>query len=102
MPAYVPRGMEPYKKRELLEKRRVALHGAINAGASVERVANAAEKVRSAVLAVIKGRRSILDGQRETDELKRQLANLQTEEQRWLSLTVEEIVVLADGSKPLL
>jgi hypothetical protein len=87
--------MEPYQKRELLDKRLLALRGAINAGASAVRVANAVEKVRLAALAVIKAQRSLLDGRRESEALTRQLDNLQRDEERWQSLSVEAIVALA-------
>lgn len=92
MPSFVPRNLEPYQKREILEKRWSALRGALNAGATAERVANAAEKVRLAALAVIKAQRSILDGQRETEAVTRQLVNLQQDEDCWRSLSVEAIV----------
>lgn len=92
MPTFVPRSMEPYKKRELLDKRWLALRGVINAGATAECVASAAEKVRLAALAVIKAQRSLLDCRLESEVLTRQLDNLQRDEARWLSLSVESIV----------
>ncbi len=95
MPAFVPRSYEPYKKREQLDKRLLALRGAVNAGASAERIAGAAEEVRLAALAIVKARRSILAGWREDDAVARQLRNLQRDEERWVSLSVEAIVSLA-------
>ena len=87
MPSFVPRGMEPYRKRELLDKRLRSLQGAIKFGASAPRVADAAEKVRSAVFAVIKAQRSIMEYRLESDARARQLDNLREDEQRWRSLS---------------
>jgi hypothetical protein len=107
MPSFVPRGLEPYKKRELLEKRWLALRGAINAGASLDQVTAAAQRVRAAALAVLKARRAILDerlvslGGRPADlALTQQLENLGGEEERWRTLTVAKIAVQSTEPHP--
>lgn len=103
MPSFVPRSLEPYQKRELLEKRISQLRSAIATGASQERLATAAEKVRSATMGVIKARRSLLaehlvalTGGRTTypdaEAISRQLTNLNDEEQQWRSLAPDAIV----------
>jgi hypothetical protein len=88
MPSFVPRSLEPYRKRDLFEKRVRQLRGAVKAGANASRVSHAAEKVRLAALAVIKAKRALVRG---TDRVQ-QLSNLQQEEDRWLALTAEQIV----------
>jgi hypothetical protein len=55
-------------------------------------VSRAAEKVRSAALALIKARRSLLPLNLDSDALIRQSQNLRLEEERWRSLTTEAIV----------
>lgn len=100
MPSYVPRYLEPYQKREILEKRLLSLRGAINSGASEARIANAAEKVRLAALAVIKTRRSQLWAPPTSEAGRHQLQNLDEDEHRWRSLSVEAIVNQASRPEP--
>jgi len=88
VPSFVPRSLEPYKKRELFDKRVLQLRGAINSGADAVRVAKAAEKVRLAALAVIKAKRALIVGANR----ERQLRNLDQEEERWSSLSLDDIV----------
>jgi hypothetical protein len=93
VPSFVPRSLEPYKKRELFDKRVLQLRGAVKSGASAVRVANAAEKVRLAALAVIKAKRALIVG----EDRARQLENLRRDEERWLSLSPEDIVARFAG-----
>ena len=102
MPSYIPGGLEPSKKRGILDQRIVELRHAIRSGPSPDRISRAAEKVRAATLAVIKARRAILAEFRVArsggfrspggDSIGRQEDNLGREFQEWSSLTVEEIV----------
>ncbi|MGL6097440.1 MAG: hypothetical protein ACRC7O_16785, partial [Fimbriiglobus sp.] len=87
MPSFVPRSNEPYQKRELFDKRRLALRGAVNAGATADRVAGTAEKVRLAALAVITAERSLLASRSVSDARTRQSDNLRRDEERWLGLS---------------
>jgi hypothetical protein len=91
MPSFIPRSLEPYQKRELLEKRVRTLRTSVASGLAV-RISKAAEKVRSAALALIKAQRSLLPLTLDTEALTRQVQNLQQEEERLLSLTTEAIV----------
>jgi hypothetical protein len=102
MPSFVPRSLQPYQKTELLEKRISELRTVVSAGASAEKTSRAAEKVRAAVLAVMKARRSILAGTTAAQTLPpdhpdaakvtRQIENLRETEERWLALTANDIV----------
>jgi hypothetical protein len=104
MPSFVPRGLEPYQKRELLGKRVDELRAAIRSGAAAPKLVKAAERVRSATLAVVKTRQSILadypasrtgpESLAQGEALARQLANLERESERWASLAVAEIIAL--------
>jgi hypothetical protein len=98
MPSYVPRNLEPYKKRQLFDKRVLQLRSAIKSGANAKRVSSLSEKVRLAALAVIKARRSILAERSETDGSSRELENLRLEEELWLARKTEAITShFADG-----
>jgi len=88
VPSFIPRSLEPCKKRELFDKRVLQLRAAVNSGASAGRLANAAEKVRLAALTVVKAKRTMIGG----NDRVLQLRNLQEEEKHWSALTVEEIV----------
>ncbi len=92
MTARIPRTLAAYKKLDLFEKRLGHLRGVVSRKESAPRITESAEKLRLAGLAIVKARRSQLDGQRPSDELTRQLQNLDCDEQRWLTLTVDEIV----------
>jgi hypothetical protein len=92
VPSFIPRSLEPYQKRELLAKRLSSLRAAVAAGSSATRVSNAAEKVRSAALALIKAQRSLLPLNLESEALARQVQNLKQEEEQWRALTTEAIV----------
>jgi hypothetical protein len=92
MPSFVPRGNEPYQKRDILDKRMRSLRGLIASGASAARIADAAEKVRHAALAVIKARRSILAERPEDAARRRELDNLERDEARWRESSVEAIL----------
>jgi hypothetical protein len=93
MPAFVPRGLEPYQKRDLFEKRVRQLRAAVRSSASGPHVSSAAEKVRLAALALIKAKRALVRG----NNRARQLDNLKQEEERWLALTPDEIVAQIVG-----
>ena len=97
MPSFVPRGLEPYQKRELLDKRLTQLRAAVATGGSPARVARAAEKVRAAALAAIKAERALLGhhlqtGPPQDPNVARRLDNLAREAELWASLTAEAIV----------
>jgi hypothetical protein len=94
MPSHIPRSLEPYKKREQFEQRVGQLRAAIVSGASAERIACLAEKVRLAALGLVKGRRHLVRG----GDMERQLENLQREEERWLGFGAEEIVKEVTGT----
>ncbi len=98
MPSFVPRRLEPYQKREILDKRLLSLRGAINSGASDVRITHAAEKVRLSALTVIKAQRSLLAERPESEARARQLQNLSDEEERWNSLSVEAIIAQATAA----
>ena len=101
MSNYVPRGLEPHKKREILDQRIAELRHAIRTGATPARLSKTAERVRSAALAVIKAKRAILaeirvvqsGGSRfpDGDSNARQEENLAVESGRCSSATVDEI-----------
>jgi hypothetical protein len=110
MPSFVPRSLEPYQKKELLEKRIVELQAAVCSGAGPARLSKAAEKVRSAALAVVKAKRAIIASHptsqtgskayNRAESLAPELANLEQEYERWSSLSVEEIVGLYTTPSP--
>jgi enoyl-CoA hydratase/carnithine racemase len=101
MPSFVPRILEPYKKREQVERRIVDLRAAARFGATT-RMIKAAEKLRAAALALVKAKRHLIASQSafltglrkhpEGASLTRQLANLEEEQNWWSSVTVAEIV----------
>ncbi len=98
MPSFVPRDYEPYKRRELLDKRLLALRGAINAGTGIDAITCAVEDVRHAALGIVKARRSILAGRREDDALAKQLENLRRDAEYWLGLSGEAIAAMTIGT----
>lgn len=96
---YIPR-REPDARRGALTKRIEELRHAVRAGGET-RIADAAETVRAAALALIKAYRSkiksddgILQGRTGSriDNLRRKLAKLEREFAEWSAMTVEEIV----------
>ncbi len=101
MASFIPRSLEPYQKSELLEKRICELRKAVESGASAEKATRVAEKVRAAVLAVIKARRSLLASTTaaqtlppdhpDAEKLTRQMENLRQSEEHWRSLEWSEI-----------
>ena len=102
MPSFVPRYLEPYQKKELLDKRIGELRVAIRKGVAFSRASRLAEKVRSAALAVIKAKRTILKsqpaflgrppGDPKREGIARQLAKLEAEAGRWNSRSTDDIV----------
>ncbi len=88
----VSRCSEPLRKLDLLDRRLGRLRGAVKRGEGSTHIANAAEKVRLAALAVIKARRALIKEYPQRDPDGREFRNLRTEEQRWLTLSTEAIV----------
>jgi hypothetical protein len=77
---------------DLLDRRLVRLRGAVKRGEGSTHIANTAEKVRLAALAVIKAEQALIAEYPQRDPTGRQSRNLQDEEQRWLTLTTDAIV----------
>jgi hypothetical protein len=86
----------------LLERRLGQLRGAVKRGDGPTQVANAAEKVRLAALAVIKAKRALIREYPERDPGGRQSRNLLDEERRWLTTSIGAIVegYGQDGHQP--
>lgn len=100
MASYVPHEREPYKKKVLLSKAERALVAAVESDAPEARLNQAAERVRAAMLGVIKGERHCLQIYRDDDDSdKRQQRLLNLDEQRdhWQALSVEEIIQMYTG-----
>jgi hypothetical protein len=87
----VSRHSEPGRKLDLYDRRLGRLRGVVKRGESPLHVSNAAEKLRLAALAVIKGRRALISEYPQRDPVGHQLRKLREEEQRWMSLSVEAI-----------
>jgi hypothetical protein len=88
----VHRHSQPERKIGLYESSLCRLQGAVKAGENSLHVSKAADKLRHAALALIKAKRSLIKEYPERDPKGRQLLNLQNEEQRWLSILIEEII----------
>jgi hypothetical protein len=93
MPSYVPRSLEPYKKREILEKREQELMHALKTGFDPLKINRAAEKVRAAQLAVLKAKDDLIDYQPETEQKIHQRSNIERERTSWLNISTEDIAV---------
>ena len=80
----------PAKKLAILGKRENELMHAIHAGLSARKAINAAEKVRAAQLAVLKGKRHYIvdDGHPHFDGFK----EIDAKTSEWTSIDAEEIV----------
>ena len=93
---------EPSRKIGIFEKRICALSAAVRSGAPSPRLSKSAELVRTAALQLIKAKRFIIashpgslgapTNQKEADYLERHRVKLDQQEERWTSLSVEEIV----------
>lgn len=82
---------QPDRKILLGEKRLGRLRGAIMAGESADHIANAAEKVRLAALALTKAKRALIREYPRRDPDGRIAASLLEEELRWRSLSLEAL-----------
>jgi hypothetical protein len=80
------------RKRNLFDRRLARFRGDVKRGESPSHVANAAEKLRLAALALIKAKRALIREYPERDQDGRQSRNLLDEELRWLSLPAEAII----------
>lgn len=83
---------EPESKLRLLESRLSRLRGAVKAGEDPTKVSHAAEKVRLAMLSVIKAKLALIREYPRRDPGGRQSSNLRAEESRWRAIAVEAIV----------
>lgn len=92
MPSWVSQHSHPERKLGLLERWLSRLRGAIKTVESPAQIGNAAEKVRTAALAVIKAKRALIREYPQRDPEERQSAFLNDEEQRWLSFSIDAIV----------
>lgn len=92
MPLYPPRGLEPYSKKELLEKREQRLRHDILAGCSEIILRRSAEKVRAAQLSILKSQHELLRFQTITDESTRQLTNIERTKKNWTEMPVEAVL----------
>lgn len=88
----VSRHSQPDRKLDLLHRRLGHLRGAVKRGEDSTHIANAAEKVRLAAIAIVKAKRALIMEYPQRDPDGRQSRNLQDEEQRWLTLPTEAIV----------
>jgi hypothetical protein len=77
---------------DLLDRRLVRLRGAVKRGEGSTHIANAAEKVRLAALALIKAKRALIREYPDRDPRGRQTRSLQDQEQRWLTVSTDAIV----------
>ena len=88
----VSRHSEPDRKLALFEKRLGTLQGVVKRAASLEQVANAAEKLRLAALAVIKAKHALINEYPHRDPNGRHSHNLDQDKQRWLARSPQAIV----------
>jgi hypothetical protein len=88
----VGRHSKPDRKLNLLDRRLGRLRGAIKRGEGSAHIAKAAENIRLATLAIIKAKRALIVEYPQRDPTGRQSRNLHDEEQRWLTLSTDEIV----------
>ena len=96
MPSHPPRS-EPFRKKEILEKREQELRHAIRHKVSEEKLIKAAEKVRTSQLKVFKG---ILEQFRYKDVQKngsKPGAKAIREQERWQKLSIEEIIAMYES-----
>lgn len=104
MPSNVPRALEPYKKRGILDQRCHALRRAIASGTARASILRLAARVRDAQLGVIKAQRLLIKDRHllftdsPSPQIARQLANLAKQEARWRKLTEEQIVAESSRS----
>ena len=88
----VSKHSQPHGKLGLYDRRLVRLRGVVKRGESEAHVVAASEKLRFAALAVIKARRALIKEYPKRDSEGLESRKLQEEEERWLSLSVKEIV----------
>ena len=100
MPSYVPRMLEPHKKRETLEKREAALLHALGHSANRRQLQNRAAKLREAQIAVLKAKYEVIHYQviNETiseerrDAILKQLANIDESMTEWVKRSNDQII----------
>ena len=90
-PSYPPRD-EPVRKRQILQKRERELRHALAHGFAPDRIERAAKQVRFAKLKLIKAIVGELPFQGQSEEVMKRWAKAKTEEELWISLTVDEII----------
>ncbi len=94
MPTYPPRN-EPIRKVEIFGKRVLELQKCKDTNSSEEKIANKAEKVRTAKLNLIKARLALLKsykGEDETDSKLKLIEKLTSDLAEWELLPVSEII----------
>ena len=93
----VSRHSEPGRKLDLFDRRIGRLQGVVKRRENANQVSSAAEKLRLAALAVIKAKRALISEYPQRDPNKFQSYKLHEEEQRWSTLSIQEIVAEYGG-----
>ena len=100
MPAYVPRMLEPYKKRETLEKREAALLHALGHSANQGQLQKRAAKIREAQIAVLKAKYELIYyraineriSEDKREAILKQLANIDEGMSEWAEKSEDQII----------
>lgn len=66
---------------------------ALRTGADPQKVNRAAEKVRTAQLALLKSKDDLIEYQPETEQKVHQLSNIERERTKWSSISTEDIAL---------
>ena len=87
---------EPSRRLQVPEKRERRLRAEIKQARSPERIRQAAEALRAAMLSFCKGQRMIALFSEEGEEQRRHLERLQAKAEHWANLRCEQVVVIYD------
>ena len=100
MSLFAPRELEPYSKKELLEKREQRLRHDLSATCTETTLRKSAEKVRAAQLSILKAQHELLRYRPSSEELACQLTNIEKSNEVWLEMPVDDIINMYRTSRP--